>query len=707
MTEEASGSSSAGGVPFHLMPLAAIFGTYFILACMNLLYIVYRNLTYKKDSTSIPPTPIKSRKVAILVVSIIASVVAYGFIVGQVEKALLEDSFANTVFDPYDILAIPPSSETSEVKQAFRALSKVHHPDKGGDERVFHTITLAYKALTDPVAMRNYEQFGHPDGKPSSPTLNFALPEWLLHPKGKVALFLLLMYLGLFVAIIVYVLTYVKKTEEKRKQHFAKNSVAGEDIQYLATKLGPDSTHWEILYYIATTPESIQMTANGMEKIEQIRANKLAKIKKEEEESKKGNLIALDDDGGWASDDDNQTEEEKAAAEAYKKQEQDELKRKEKLNSTMGKEVDPSSIMLEGIDKDVIGQEWVQSKLEALKVWPPKLPKDAGTFKDEKTGKVVGPLEHPAVKKNILMTMGRLNSVVLNTHPEIIKASASGKIDPTYFRSTMEFRQRNGLLLESALRVANSSCSYRLAKTVVETVAMFKIGTTNATNEKNINHFRSNMMKIYGGPDGIPNIQLKLESLNTPGEEEMATGDKLEMKVAFQRSHADKFTKQKLMMAKKQNIPPQLALQTFNEIWWVLVRAERVGADENAKAQPTDALSKLISDPSQMKKYEDEPEKYHLLLAFPFIIKNIATKDGLAQIVFKAPQIPGTYNIFVDFMSADFLGCNKELYLKDIKILDVEEVKRKQEEEDKEDENSVEEEGDEGEEDDDENKKTK
>jgi len=415
--------SESGGVPFYLMPLAAVFGTYVLFATLNVFYTVYRNLTHKKDSTSIPPTPIASFKFILTVVSIILSVFIYGYIVGQVENALLEDAFANTIFDPYDILAIPASSNTTIVKQAFHGLSKVHHPDKGGDERIFLQIILAYKALTDPVGKKNFELFGHPDGKPTSPTLNFALPDWLLFPKGNVALVLVLMYLGLFVGIIMYVVKYVTSAEEKVKKTLDQNSVAGGDLEYLAHKLSPNSTHWEVLYYIATTPESIDVTAKGIEKTQEIRDKKNAKLKKAAEEAKKvNNLTFDDDDGGWADDDD-ETEEEKAAAAALKKTEEEIKQQKAKLAHTMGKEIDPLELSLEGIDEGVIGQQWVEDRLVDLKVWPPKLPENAGTFKDNSTGKVVSPLDHPAVRKNILMTMGRLNSVVLNTNPELGKYS--------------------------------------------------------------------------------------------------------------------------------------------------------------------------------------------------------------------------------------------------------------------------------------------
>lgn len=40
-------------------------------------------------------------------------------------------------------------------------------------------ITKAYKALTDPVARKNWEEHGNPDG-PKSFSLGIALPAWLV-----------------------------------------------------------------------------------------------------------------------------------------------------------------------------------------------------------------------------------------------------------------------------------------------------------------------------------------------------------------------------------------------------------------------------------------------------------------------------------------------------------------------------------------------
>lgn len=47
--------------------------------------------------------------------------------------------------DPFEILGIGPTSNTIEVRRAYRELVKVHHPDKGGDPEVFKKILAAYQ----------------------------------------------------------------------------------------------------------------------------------------------------------------------------------------------------------------------------------------------------------------------------------------------------------------------------------------------------------------------------------------------------------------------------------------------------------------------------------------------------------------------------------------------------------------------------------
>src|SRR5580700_8868523 len=55
--------------------------------------------------------------------------------------------------DPYSVLGVAKSASEAEIKKAFRALAKKHHPDtKGGDEtaqKKFQEISAAYDILGD------------------------------------------------------------------------------------------------------------------------------------------------------------------------------------------------------------------------------------------------------------------------------------------------------------------------------------------------------------------------------------------------------------------------------------------------------------------------------------------------------------------------------------------------------------------------------
>ncbi len=49
--------------------------------------------------------------------------------------------------DCFATLHLLPSAPTELVKQAYRVLAVLNHPDKGGDERMMQTINAAYAAL--------------------------------------------------------------------------------------------------------------------------------------------------------------------------------------------------------------------------------------------------------------------------------------------------------------------------------------------------------------------------------------------------------------------------------------------------------------------------------------------------------------------------------------------------------------------------------
>jgi molecular chaperone DnaJ len=66
----------------------------------------------------------------------------------------------------YDILGIQKNASESEIKSAFRKLSKKYHPDvnkEAGAEEKFKEINEAYSVLSDPEKKQMYDTFGTAD----------------------------------------------------------------------------------------------------------------------------------------------------------------------------------------------------------------------------------------------------------------------------------------------------------------------------------------------------------------------------------------------------------------------------------------------------------------------------------------------------------------------------------------------------------------
>ena len=47
----------------------------------------------------------------------------------------------------YDLIGVPKTATTDEIKKAFRKLALKAHPDKGGDAEKFKEISVAYEVL--------------------------------------------------------------------------------------------------------------------------------------------------------------------------------------------------------------------------------------------------------------------------------------------------------------------------------------------------------------------------------------------------------------------------------------------------------------------------------------------------------------------------------------------------------------------------------
>lgn len=63
--------------------------------------------------------------------------------------------------DYYDILGVPRTASPSQIKKAYYALAKNHHPDKaGGNPELFAQVNQAYETLSDAKKRRIYDAHG-------------------------------------------------------------------------------------------------------------------------------------------------------------------------------------------------------------------------------------------------------------------------------------------------------------------------------------------------------------------------------------------------------------------------------------------------------------------------------------------------------------------------------------------------------------------
>jgi curved DNA-binding protein CbpA len=62
--------------------------------------------------------------------------------------------------NPYYELDVPVDASLETIRQRYRTLAQMHHPDKGGDVEMFKRIKLAYEILSDPVRRKQYDITG-------------------------------------------------------------------------------------------------------------------------------------------------------------------------------------------------------------------------------------------------------------------------------------------------------------------------------------------------------------------------------------------------------------------------------------------------------------------------------------------------------------------------------------------------------------------
>lgn len=137
---------------------------------------------------------------------------------------------AHRAWDPFDVLGISSSANEIDIKKVFRSLSRKFHPDKVSESdressnQKFLEIQKAYKALTDEVARKNWEEYGNPDG-PKGFSMGIALPAWLV--ASRYSILVLLLYIVAFGCAIPWIVSkYWKKSARYTRDRILHETMA-------------------------------------------------------------------------------------------------------------------------------------------------------------------------------------------------------------------------------------------------------------------------------------------------------------------------------------------------------------------------------------------------------------------------------------------------------------------------------------------------
>lgn len=486
------------------------------------------------------------------------------------------------------------------------------------------------------------------------------------------------------------------------------------DAKHILNTLTPHSTPLQIIYTVATSPDNLTVSTKSLELRADVVSRKLDHLAQQQEAKSDANatldeLLNDDDDDAWASE-----EEDDEAAMAAKAAKEEKKKREAALAKATGKDAqDVTKVMLEGVDDDVLGMQWVKRNLTTLGVWPP--PEYNST---NNTNTIDEPTE-----RNLIMTMGRLNSRALNSHPELLQAGPTGKLDPTYFQSTMEFRQRVLQQLDNVLRMACTLRSFELVMSILDAIVMFKVGLMEAHSEKELTWFENLMEEKYGkdgGPKliledtylGVPTVEPqettngkkepttdaekkeeeknKLVQLIAQSRQVTTTDEKMSLELQITRRHAEAFTKEKLALCQRQGIPPQIGMQAYREAWFIIVRAYKLNDDDDGSSGSSTSSTRVSEDwdgamggtnPNHLEVLkennhpivemltEDTIAKFEtevvgsgksfcdkkVIVGWPFVISNVAQKSGKVKIQLPPPDEPGKYEFCVTIKSQEFL----------------------------------------------------
>ncbi|CAH8533122.1 unnamed protein product [Schistosoma turkestanicum] len=119
----------------------------------------------------------------------------------------------------------PKDASAKDIRNAYRKLSLLNHPDKGGDTRRFIQITKAYNALTNEESRKNWEEYGNPDG-PGAAHFGIALPKWMIQKEN------FFLVIGAYMLLFIIILPISVGAWWYNTMKFSNNNVMLDTIRY-------------------------------------------------------------------------------------------------------------------------------------------------------------------------------------------------------------------------------------------------------------------------------------------------------------------------------------------------------------------------------------------------------------------------------------------------------------------------------------------
>lgn len=153
--------------------------------CQCRLCVQQRENIRKREGGSLLRPKLRRKTIIVLVGWSLVAFLIYKIATTEVE---------NKIYDPFEILGIRTGTTLKEIKSHYKKLSRKYHPDKvklavnetiEAVEAKFVELTKAYKSLTDETIRKNWELYGHPDGR-QEVSMGIALPKWIVESSNNV-----------------------------------------------------------------------------------------------------------------------------------------------------------------------------------------------------------------------------------------------------------------------------------------------------------------------------------------------------------------------------------------------------------------------------------------------------------------------------------------------------------------------------------------